>query len=64
MKKIIIKYLIKILDKLSNNPKYCRDIYGNLYKVEDVDDNFIKIKKVDPQNWISVDFFYIIDVIK
>jgi len=50
MKKIIIKYLIKILDKLSNNPKYCRDIYGNLYKVEDVDDNFIKIKKVDPQN--------------
>lgn len=50
MKKIIIKYLRKILDKLSNNPQYCRDIYGNLYKVEDVDDNFIKIEKVDPQN--------------
>lgn len=50
MKNLIIKYLVKILNKLSNEPKVIKDIYGNLYRVEDIDDNYIKIERIDPQN--------------
>ena len=48
MKNLIIKYLIKILNKLSDEPKIIRDIHGNLYKVKDIDDNYIKIERIDP----------------
>lgn len=50
MKNLIIKYLVKILNKLSAEPNVIKDIYGNLYKVEDIDDNYIKIERIDPQN--------------
>ena len=50
MKNFIIKYLRKIIDKWSNNHRYCRDVYGNLYEVEDIDENYISIKRIDPKN--------------